>query len=454
MNVNEVLQFVDRLMLEHTGKHLDDVQKAVIEGTWQKQTYGDMAQEFKFNKNYVGDVGAGLWQLLSEVLGEEVKKTNFRSTLERLGFADSPIIIQSHNTNRNSSNSFNICTKGNQDDGVQEDDKNKNYHDLASAPQIINFYNRKVELETLSNWILNQNISLISVLGIFGIGKTTLVKKFVDLNLENFEIIIWKNLKFPKLLASLFDEILTTCQQEPQDNISDKLKQISALLTQKKSLIILDDLQNLFISGELAGQYQSQYLDYQNWFKTLTESQHQSSVILISQEQCPEMHCLDEELYYIKMLELSGLDSTEILEYKKLKDQDSWSSLIDLYRGNPQYLQEIATLVKDFFDDSVADFLAEEALILSNRMRSQFKLLFERLSIVEKEMVLALSKLGKPTSREDLKESLDLPSTELINALQSLQKRSLVNRKKENKTLFYLCPLFTEYVTNLVNNHQ
>jgi RNAse (barnase) inhibitor barstar len=452
MNVNEVLQFVDRLMLEHTGKHLDDVQKAVIEGTWQKQTYGDMAQEFKFNKNYVGDVGAGLWQLLSEVLGEEVKKTNFRSTLERLGFTDSPVIIQNHSTNDHSFNVYNYPDKAKSQ--FPETRKNRIYQDLTFSPPIINFYNRKTELETLSNWIINQNISLISVLGIFGIGKTTLVKKFVDLNLENFEIIIWKNLKFPNPLESLFDEILTTCQQEPQDNISGKLKQISALLTQKKSLIILDDVQNLFISGELAGQYQSQYLDYQNWFKTLTESQHQSSIILISQEQCPEMHCLDEELYHIKMLELLGLDSTEILEHRKLKDQDSWSSLIDLYRGNPQYLQEIATLVKDFFDDSVADFLAEEALILSNRMRSQFKLLFERLSKVEKEMVLVLSKLGKPTSREDLKESLDLPSTELINALQSLQKRSLVNRKKENKTLFYLCPLFTEYVTNLVNNHQ
>ncbi|MEB3191908.1 MAG: NB-ARC domain-containing protein [Snowella sp.] len=451
MNVNEVLQFMDRLVLERTGKHLDDVQRAVIEGTWQKQTYRDMAQEFKFNKNYVGDVGAGLWQLLSEVLGEEVKKTNFRSTLERLGLSDSPIIIQSHNTNN--SNSFNICTKANQDNCVQKNNKNQSYYDLTFSPQIVNFYNRQTELETLSNWIISQNIRLISVLGLNGIGKTTLVKKFVDLNLENFEIIIWKNLKFPKPLESLFDEILTTCQQEPQANTSDKLKQISALLTQKKSLITLDDVQNLFISGELAGQYQTQYFDYQNWFKTLTESQHQGSVVLISQEQCPEMHCLDEELYPIKCLELSGLDSTEILEHRKLKDQDSWSSLIDLYHGNPQYLQEIATLIKDFFDDSVADFLAEEVLILSNKMRSQFKLLFERLSKVEKEMVLALSQLGKPTSREDLKESLDLPSTELINALQSLQKRSLVNRKKEDKTLFYLCPLFAAYLTNLANNH-
>ncbi|MFM8004596.1 MAG: ATP-binding protein, partial [Dolichospermum sp.] len=115
------------------------------------------------------------------------------------------------------------------------------------------------------------------------------------------------------------NEILTTCHQESQDNISDKIKQISALLTEKKSLIILDDIQNLFISGELAGQYQTQYLDYQNWFKTLAESQHQSTIILISQEQCPEMHCLDGELYPIKCLELSGLNNTEILENETLK---------------------------------------------------------------------------------------------------------------------------------------
>ena len=59
MDVNEVLQLVDRLMVERTGKHLDDVQRAVIRGTWQNQTYGDMAKQTRFHKNYVGDVGAG-----------------------------------------------------------------------------------------------------------------------------------------------------------------------------------------------------------------------------------------------------------------------------------------------------------------------------------------------------------------------------------------------------------
>ena len=367
MTVKKALQYVDRLIVEQTGKHMDDLQKAVIEGTWQRQTYENIAQEYHATKNHVGDVGYKLWQILSEELGEDINKLNFRSTIERLGFADSPIIIQSHNTNRNSSNSFNICTKENQDIYQQEYDKNKNYHDLTLAPQIIKFYNRKTELETLFNWILNQNIRLISVLGLSGIGKTTLVKKFIDLNLEKFEIIIWKNLRFPKALELIFDEILTTCHQESQDNISDKIKQISTLLTEKKALIILDDVQNLFINGELAGQYQTPYLDYQNWFKTLTESQHQSTIILISQEQIPEIYCLDEELYPIKCLNLSGLDNTEILENKNLKNPDHWSELISLYQGNPKYLQDVTILIKDFFNDSVAEFLSEEQPILTNQ---------------------------------------------------------------------------------------
>ena len=90
MTVNKALQYVDRLIVEKTGKHLDNLQKAVIEGTWQRQTYENIAQEHHATKNHVGDVGYKLWQLLSEQLGEDINKLNFRSTIERLGFADSP----------------------------------------------------------------------------------------------------------------------------------------------------------------------------------------------------------------------------------------------------------------------------------------------------------------------------------------------------------------------------
>ena len=88
MTVKKALQYVDRLIVEQTGKHLDNLQKAVIEGTWQRQTYENIAQEHHVTKNHVGDVGYQLWQLLSEELGEDISKLNFRSAIERRQLAD------------------------------------------------------------------------------------------------------------------------------------------------------------------------------------------------------------------------------------------------------------------------------------------------------------------------------------------------------------------------------
>jgi len=62
-------------------------------------------------------------------------------------------------------------------------------------------------------------------------------------------------------------------------------------------LIVLDDIQELFASGQFAGQYKDEYKLYKTFFSKVTEIEHQSSLILISQEQCQEMLCLDEELY-------------------------------------------------------------------------------------------------------------------------------------------------------------
>lgn len=108
MSVNEVLQFVDNLVFEQTGKHLDHVQEAVIKGTWERKTYHKIADKCHVTTNHVGDVGYKLWQLLSEQLEQEINKRNFRSTLERLQLTSAPIIIQN---NKNNNHSFNFNSK-------------------------------------------------------------------------------------------------------------------------------------------------------------------------------------------------------------------------------------------------------------------------------------------------------------------------------------------------------
>ncbi|TAF05893.1 MAG: AAA family ATPase [Nostocales cyanobacterium] len=445
MNVNEVVKFVDKIVFDKTGKHLDDIQIAVVQGTWERQTYDDIAQECNVTKNHVGDVGAELWQLLSKAFDEDIKKNNFRSTFERLQITSSQFI------NIQSSHNFKFCSYPTQNNNNSQENHihhKLSYHDLTLASKIINFYNRETELKTLSNWILNQKTPLISVLGLSGIGKTTLVKRFVDLNLQQFEVIIWRSLKFPKSLNLLIDDLLNVCKQETKEVIDDKLKQLFDIFKDKKCLIILDNLENIFIHRQYAGQYKPEHQDYQTFLQMITGIEHQSSIILISQEKCQEMISLDSELYPSHCLELSGLGdaATEILKNQRLQDEEVWLNLIKLYEGHPRYLQYISILIKEVFQGEVAEFLKENNLILTEDIKSMFYLTWMRLSEVEKQMLLEVSQTKQPLSRDEIKKLLSPSSTDVINGIQSLNRRFLLTKSETNEKLFNLSPVLKAYL--------
>ncbi|MEB3147447.1 MAG: AAA family ATPase [Sphaerospermopsis sp.] len=452
MDVAEILQCADELVFRNTGKRLDDLQKIVIKGVYEGKTYDTIADECYRSESRVRSVGRKLWQILSESLGEEVNKHNFCWTIERVANNQNNKNILSNNVLGN--NNINYCYNNNKEspENTEQSINHKSVHDLTLAPQVIKFHNRETELQTLTRWILNQNTRLTSILGTSGIGKTTLTKRFIDLNLDKFEIIIWKTLKYPKPLTQLLNDLFNTCQKQPKETLDDKIKQLLDILTNNKCLIILDDIQNLFTPGELAGKYQPEYQDYQTLFKLVTETQHQSNIIVISQEQCPEMESLDPELYPIKSLELSGLYHPEILQNTGLTNQDSWLNLITLYQGNLMFLKTITVLINKNYDGEVTDFLGENTLHITQQMQSHFQETFNRLSPIEQQIVLQLSKFEKPISREALRQSLtqnlNLSSVDFNNGVQSLQQRYLVMKIKEDKVMFSLSSIFREYVIN------
>ena len=451
MNVTEVLQFADQLFFEQTGKHLDDSQEIVIKGVWDGKTYEAIADESNRSERHVRDIGYKLWQILSERLGEDVHKSNFRSTLERMYIKSSEFC--QNNCNYSILNFGSQTVSNTPKDNREKSTPNKNqsgssYYDLILAPTILQFYNREPELEKLSNWIFDQNTRLISVLGLSGIGKSHLVRKFIDLNSDQFQVIIWRSLKYSEPLELLIDDILNIHEKEIKTNTNHKQKQLFEIFTEQRCLIIFDDLQNIFMSGAFAGQYKPEYQDYQDFFKKIMTTEHHSHVIVISQEKCQDMESLDEELYPIKCLDLSGLSDVNILKNTGLKDEDRWSNLINLYEGNPFYIKTIANSINNIFDGYVHEFLAENELVIPQDIQTNLQLLFDRLSPIEQQIVIKLSNSEQLFSREDVKTSLNLSATNLINSLQSLQNRYLLTKIKADKILFKLSPVFREYVRN------
>jgi hypothetical protein len=85
MQVHKVLQFVDEAVYLKTGKHLNDLQRVIIEGTLKHQKYCDIAESYGCSAGHAKDIGYELLQMLSDVFEEPVDKNNLKSVLERQG---------------------------------------------------------------------------------------------------------------------------------------------------------------------------------------------------------------------------------------------------------------------------------------------------------------------------------------------------------------------------------
>jgi len=451
MTITEVLQIVDELVFKHTGNHLNDLQRSAVQGIWHGKIYSEIADEFGYeSENHIGNISRELYKILGKELGEDVTKSNFCWSIERLAnsFNSSQVVgigINSH---------FNLCPNNTdiQKQAINDEVKIKqkiSYINLKQSPKITHFYGRTNELSTLSKWIENPNTRLISILGISGIGKSTLVKHFLDTHTIPFDAIIWKNLKLSSSLNSILTEILTELNVNSQDiNTSNLLNQCLQLFHQKRCLIILDNLEEIFTPQQFAGQYKPEYQDYKTFLQMITEIEHQSCVISISQEKCQEMISLDSELYPSYFLELSGLDSaaTEILKNQRLKNEEVWLELINLYETHPKYLQYISIVIKDIFDSDVSEFIKENKVILTGDFKNMFDITWMKLSNIEKQILLNISQDEKPVTRDNIRNSLSLSSQDLINSLQSLTRRFLLTKLNTDEKLLNISSIFRKYL--------
>jgi hypothetical protein len=83
MDIPQILQFVDEAVYAKTNKHLNNLQRRIIVGILKSQKYADISETYGYSAQHVKKASYELLQMLSDIFGEQVKKSNLESVLER-----------------------------------------------------------------------------------------------------------------------------------------------------------------------------------------------------------------------------------------------------------------------------------------------------------------------------------------------------------------------------------
>jgi hypothetical protein len=219
--------------------------------------------------------------------------------------------------------------------------------------------------------------------------------------------------------------------------LESKLNLLLATIKKHKLLIILDDLQNLFSPNQLAGNYQSDYKDYQRFFKLVAEVNHQSCLILLSQEKPIDITFTEAKHKLVKTLVLSGLKekSIEIFQDYHLLDEQKWIELINLYQGNPLWLKLTSSLIQELFLGKVKVFLQQENLVFGEALRQVLAEELQRLTHSEQIIMAEFVKSNCPVYLKEVLSHSSLPISDSLNAIHSLVRRAILTTEKENEEI-------------------
>jgi hypothetical protein len=450
MDIAEVLKIADDLVFESTSKYLDDLQKSIVQGVYEGKKYSKIAEEFNCSEGHVTDMASNLWKTLSDTIGEKVSKSNLKSAIERYQFS---IVSSHHVKDVIRIGNVNFCSDSKNGNRPEDPNNIKSNNDLVKVkkdvgniPDLFPFYGRNSELNQLKQWIVTEHSRIVTIFGMSGIGKTALVRQLLEGIGDEFDRVIWLNLGCQRSIVEFMDKDLLPSLApdlniDPNLDVAAKISLSIEHLQKQRYLIILDDFHRVFSDGQLAGNYAKGCEDYGLLLKRIKESNHQSCVLLLSWDKPREIDLLEGKSKLIQTLQLNSLGESarEILKDKGLTEESKWTDLINHYQGNPLWLKIVATMVKDLFGGRVGELAKYEMLFLPDDLQSILNSQFDRLSELEKQVMLAISNQPQPVSISQLIESTQISPPDLLNVLQSLGRRASIEKQESaTGTLFSL----------------
>lgn len=328
--------------------------------------------------------------------------------------------------------------------------------DFQGKVDVSTFCGRTKELACLRQFILQDRCRLIALVGMGGIGKTSLTAKIVEQVGNGFDYVIWRSLRDAMPVEMLLTDIiqLISDDQNVGTDLTDKplshlLQLFNRLIKNNRCLLVLDNFETVLHGGRRVGLYSEGCEQYGDLLRLFGETEHPSCLLITSREKPKEVASVEGEQLPVRSLSLKGLNTSpgqELLSLKELSgSEQACQALINLYAGNPLALKVVSTTIQDLFDGDIAHFLEQETVIFGD-IRDLLDRQFNRLTDLEKSLMYWLAINREPTSLSGLRDDIvtKTPTQNLLESLESLSRRSLI--EKDSK-LFMLQPVIIEYVT-------
>jgi WD40 repeat protein len=340
--------------------------------------------------------------------------------------------------------------------------------DWGDAPETRSMIDRARELAQLQNWIVTDRAKLVTIVGMGGMGKTTLSVHVVEQLQSEFEVVLWRSLSHgPTLEMVLTDCLRRLTLHGPPDPNSDGAGEGLAVdsimlidrffqqIRDRRCLIILDNFESVLTTPSEC---------YSQFLHRIGETRHQSCILITSREMPQSLVRLEGDR--VQTLFLTGLSETggtdllaqflsqsssqppASLPNPALIDRVQLAEIVRHYAGNPLALKIVAPSIRELLQGDLSTFLSlmQQGSFWFADLQDLLERQVDRLSSAEREVMFWLALLREPTNVETLRHRLlSIESKlKLLDTLEHLRRRSLLEVTHQG---YALQPAILEYIT-------